>query len=67
MRHTFALWLVQSGVDLNVVRELLGHATLEMTQRYAHLAPESILRAVTALQLSGPNIIQFAPAPRLAA
>lgn len=67
MRHTFASWLVQSGVDLNIVREMLGHASLAMTMRYAHLAPNNKLRAVSALQLSGPNIAQVASIPRLAA
>ena len=67
MRHTFASWLVQSGVDLNIVRELMGHATLQMTMRYAHLAPNNILRAVSALNLTGPNVVQITPAPRLAA
>ena len=49
LRHTFASHLVMRGRSLVEVQQLLGHSTIQMTMRYAHLAPEVAREAVELL------------------
>ena len=41
LRHTFASWAVIEGCDIYRLKEVLGHKSIEMTMRYAHLAPDA--------------------------
>ena len=50
LRHSFASQLVSAGRSLKEVQELLGHQTIHMTMRYAHLAPDRMREAVEALE-----------------
>ena len=49
LRHSFASKLAMKGVDLYTIKEFLGHASIETTQRYAHLAPDHKTRAISLL------------------
>jgi integrase len=52
LRHTYASWLIQSGVPKYVVKKLLGHKKDEMTDRYAHLAPDNFNQAAQVIDNS---------------
>jgi len=52
LRHTFASWLALQGETILTIKELLGHKTLAMTQRYAHLIPDQKRQATLRLENS---------------
>jgi integrase len=49
-RHTCASWLVQAGVPLITVKEILGHSTIALTERYSHLAPDGTRAALRVME-----------------
>ncbi len=56
LRHSFASQLVQSGAPLHAVQQLLGHADIKITLRYAHLAPDNLAGWVAALDGKAPAL-----------
>ncbi len=62
LRHTFASHLVMNGVDLYTVKELLGHKTIRMTARYAHLSPEWKAKEVECLKFFDGHYLDTKPA-----
>lgn len=49
LRHTCASWMVMQGVSLYLVQKVLGHSTIQVTERYAHLAPDQLALAANAI------------------
>ena len=65
LRHTFASQFVMAGGDLYILKEILGHKSITMTQRYAHLSPSYKIKAIDRMntlwagaepQASTPNV-----------
>ena len=52
LRHTFASHLVMKGAPVKAIQELLGHADIQTTMRYAHLSPSSLKTAIDLLEPS---------------
>ena len=42
LRHTFASWYMMNGGDLYRLQKYLGHSTIKLTERYAHLSPDHL-------------------------
>jgi site-specific recombinase XerD len=64
LRHTFASRLVMRGVPILDVSKLMGHKTIQMTMRYAHLAPEHLAEASEAIVPKIAIVPPAAKAPR---
>lgn len=49
LRHTFASWLAENGTSLYTIKKLMGHKTLAMTERYAHIGDDVMQKALRTL------------------
>jgi site-specific recombinase XerD len=59
LRHTFASQLAMRGAPLHAVQALLGHSTITMTMRYAHVAPSALRSAIEMLNPKTAIIADF--------
>jgi len=57
LRHCFASWNRQAGVDLDTLADLMGHKDTRMTRRYAHIGPTHLASAISQLEKSYGEII----------
>ena len=55
LRHTFASHFMMNGGNIYDLQKILGHSNLEMTQRYAHMSPEHLAKAI--------KVVSFEPNP----
>lgn len=63
LRHTNATWLRREGASLEVIQRALGHSSVQVTQRYAHVDDQEVLAASnTITPLTTSNVVRFARA-----
>jgi len=55
LRHCFASWNRQAGIDLDTLADLMGHKDTRMTRRYAHIGPQHLASAISQLEKSYRN------------
>ncbi len=59
LRHTFASHLIMAGASLKAIQELMGHADIQTTMRYTHLAPSSLRATIDLLRPKQQSIVNF--------
>ncbi len=57
LRHTFASHFVMEGGDLPTLQKILGHSSITLTMRYAHLAPDHLMRSMKDLRFASPPVV----------
>jgi hypothetical protein len=63
LRHHFASWYIMRGGSLPSLQQILGHADLKMTLRYAHLAPEHLRSEIAKTERPAQSAAALAPRP----
>jgi len=61
LRHSFASLLINNGRSLYEVQKILGHTQVKTTQRYAHLAPQTLLDASNVATLAVGSVMGVMP------